>query len=241
MLREIKKKQIILENRKPYSHETAEHIREINMVDWISSSLRMDKSSLSRQETERILGGEFITNASLNEHAVIERYRDLINSVNDMAAMSYSLNKEMLATFYKKLTGKPDAPYRKENPVLVALNYTPPHPSLIEEQMDILMNWFYGRDTDRNPVLKATNLHNRIIEVYPYDVYSEAIARAAMYYFLMENGYPPFELIFTEQEYNAAVAEYLKRGRTEPFYSGIERSIYNKMVLLMRLTDEGII
>jgi Fic family protein len=239
MFREIKKKQIILENRKPYPNQIREYIHELNMVDWIYSSMRMDGSILTRNQVERILKGEFIQDASLNEHAVIERHRHLFKTSNDMLEMSGSFNKEMILLFARILTENDSIQYRKENPVLVSLNYNPPHPSEIEEQIYLLMSWFYSDDMESNPILKATCLHHRIIEIYPFDSYSEAVARAAMYYFLMEKGYHTFELNLSEREYNIAVMEYLKKENAEPFYSAIEYSLFNKMEVLIQLTSIG--
>jgi len=239
MFRDINKKRIILENRKPYASEVSGYIREINMLDWIHSSMRLDGSAISRGEVGRILKGEFIPDVNLSDHALIERYRDLIDTAGEMAAMSYTLSLDIIMTFAKKLAGDADVAYRRGNPVLISLNYNPPHPAEIDEQMEILMNWFYAEDREADIVRKACILHNRIIEVYPFDMYSEAVARAAMYFFLMAEGYQPFELAFSEQEYNGAVAEYLRRENIEPFYAEIERDLLSKMGLLMRLTENN--
>ena len=236
MFQELKKKQILLEKRRPYSSETGDYIRELNMLDWIHSSMRLDGCTLDRFETEKILKGGFVEDANINDHVLIERYCEMICAANDMAEMSYTLNKEMILTFQQKLTGDEGVGYRRENPVLVSLNYNPPHPSEIEEQMALMMNWFYSDDMELNPIRKAVCLHHRLIEIYPFDVYSEANARAAMYYFLMERGFPPFELDMKEQEYNGAVTEYLKRENPEVFYREAERCLFNKMDVLMQLT-----
>jgi len=238
MFREIKKRQLILESRKPFGSETGEFIRELNALDWIHSSMRLDGSVLTRPETEKIMKGGFVDAASVNDHMLVERYSDMLRTANDMLAMEFSLNKEMILTFWQKLSGAVETLYRKENPVLVSMNYNPPHPSEIEDQMEILMNWFYSGDMESNPILKAACLHLRIIEIYPFDIYAEATARAAMYYYLMENGLPPFEIRMKEQEYNIAVMEYLKRDNPEPFYQEVERSLFNKMEILIQLTAQ---
>jgi hypothetical protein len=59
-----------------------------------------------------------------------------------------------------------------------------------------------------------------------------------MYYFLMEKGYCPFEINMSEQEYNTVVMEYLKRENMEPFHTVIERSLFNKMEVLMQSTTD---
>ncbi|MCL1808545.1 MAG: Fic family protein [Clostridiales bacterium] len=236
MFREIKKKLIILENRKPYSSETNKYIQEIDMADWIHSSLRLDGCALSRHEVETILRGDLVADASLDDHVIVERYGGLFKSAGDSLAISSCLSKEMMFSFQSRLAGGERAHYRKGNPVLLSINHNPPHPSEIEEQMDILMNWFYSEDMEANPILKAVCLHHRIIETYPFDMYSEAVARAAMFYFLMERGYPVFEISMSEQEYNRSVIEYLKKEDPQPFYQEAERSLLNKMELLIQLT-----
>jgi len=236
MFREIKQKQVILENRKPYSSETIAYINEINMLEWIHSSMRLDGSALSRPETEAILKGGFVESASLLDHALIDRYCELILTANDMLDMSYELTKEMISLFHQRLTGEKGTGYRKDNPVLVSLNDNPPHPSEIEEQMGILMNWFYSGDMESNQLHKAVCLHHRLIEIYPFEAYSEAVARAAMYYYLMTKGFPPFEIEMRDYEYNIAVIEYLKRENPQPFYAEVEKSLFSKMEVLTQLT-----
>ena len=240
MFREIKKRQIILENRKPYGSGICERILEMNRVDWIYSSMRLDGSKLKRDEVEIIMNGGFIESANLNEHTVIEKYNDMYRAAADNLALSSSLNREMILCFHRLLSGSAATDFRRGQPVLESFKYVPPHPADVEEQMSILMNWFYSEneETERDPILKAVCLHHRIIEVYPFDEYSEATARAAMYYYLMEKGLPAFEINMSKQEYENAVAEYLARENAEPFRTAVERGLFNKMEVLMQLTAQ---
>jgi len=236
MLRELKQKQIILENRKPYSTGVREYIRELSLLDWTYSSMRLDGGVLSRAETEKILKGGFIENVSISDHILIERYGDLFKAVNYMLEMSHNLNKEMILKFNQKLTGKSVNAYRRDNPVLVSLSHNPPHFSEIDEQIDLLMNWFFSEDMESDPVKKAACLHMRLLEIYPFEEFTEATARAAMYYYLMENGLPVFEIVLREQEYNTVVMEYLKKENLRPFCMELEEGLFNKMEVLIQLT-----
>ena len=49
-----------------------------------------------------------------------------------------------------------------------------------------------------------------MIRIYPYDEFSEIIARAAMEYELLYSGKPMCPLTLQETEYNCALTEYLK-------------------------------
>lgn len=239
MLREIKKKQIILENRKPYIKEISDYIIELNKFDWIFSSLRIDGSSLTKAQIERIMKGEFFEDQPLSFHARIERFNNLFNTMQELLEMSFSFNKDLFHNFAGILADDASAQYRRSNPILVSLNYNPPHPAEIEEQINILMTWFFSDDMATNPLKKAACLHNRIIEIYPFESITEEVARAAMYYYLMEHGYPTFDLNLSDNEYNVAVEAYLKHENIEPFYNVIERNLLTKMEVLMQLTAKN--
>lgn len=236
MFREIKKKKLILDNRKPYARETADYIDEINLVDWIYTSMRLDGSSIGKSDVQKIIKGEFIVTVTVNDHSAIGNYQNAIRLAYDMADMDIELTEEYLFRFYQILANPEKPDYRRTNPVLVMLDYVPPHPSEIEEQMDILFQWLHTFDFEGNSILRAAWLHNKLIEIWPYESHSEAVARMAMYYELIRNGYPPVLLNLNETEYYSAVRSYLKKEEIQPLYEPLERGVYNKLEIMMQLT-----
>jgi len=236
VFREIKKKKLILENRKPYVKETAEYIDEINLVDWIYTSIRLEGSSIGKADVHRIIKGEFLVDASIRDHSAVGCYQDAVRLAYDMADMGIELTEKYLFRFYQILANPGSPDYRRTNPVLVMLDYIPPHPSEIEEQMDILFQWMDTNDFQSNPILRAAYLHNKLVEIYPYETYSEAVARMAMYYELIRNGYPPVLLNLSESEYYSAIISYLKKEDIQPLYEPLERGVFNKLEIMMQLT-----
>lgn len=236
MFREIKKKKLILDNRKPYTKETAEYIDEINLIDWIYTSMRLDGSSIGKTSVQKIVKGDFIVDVTINDHSMIGNFQDAIKLAYDMANMEIELTEKYLFRFYQLLANPERLEYRRNNPILVMLDYIPPHPSEIEEQMEILFQWMNTYDFQGNPILRAAYLHNKLVEIYPYEAYSEAVARMAMYYELIRNGYPPVLLNLSESEYYAAIRNYLKKEEIQPLYEPLERGVYNKLEIMMQLT-----
>ena len=239
MDRDIKKKQIILENRRPFTPEVRTRMQEMDLIDWITASMRLDGSPMGREQIEIILNGGFIEEFSLVEHVLVTRYNSLVAYARDLLEMTSTLNIEMLFAFQKKLSEEETPGFRRGNPVLIALDYNPPHPAEIKEQLSILIDWFYSDDEMFNPVKKAALLHHRVIEIYPFDEYSEAVARACMYYHLMQHGLPVCDIELSQQEYYAAIIAYLKKANVEPFYRSIERSMHKKMESLIELTQKS--
>ena len=120
--------------------------------------------------------------------------------------------------------------------MLLALGYNPPYSREVEGQMRLLFTWLYSDPYETNPLMKAAQLHNRIIEIYPFEENSEEMARFILYYFLLRQGFPPFSLGISEQEYNEMMINYLKNEDSRPFYQVVERAVFNKMEVLMQLT-----
>jgi Fic family protein len=153
-----------------------------------------------------------------------------------MASLETELTEQYLFRFYQILAAPEKQEYRRTNPVLIMLDYIPPHPSEIEEQMDILFQSMNTDDFQSNPILRAAYLHNKLVEIYPYESHSEAVARMALYYELIRNGYPPVLLNLSEQEYYSAIRSYLKKEEIQPLYEPLERGVYNKLEVMMQLT-----
>ncbi|HYE69558.1 MAG TPA: Fic family protein, partial [Anaerovoracaceae bacterium] len=154
----------------------------------------------------------------------------------DMANMEIELTEKYLFRFYQLLANSESLEYRRTNPILVMLDYIPPHPSEIEEQMEIMFQWMNTYDFQSNPILRAAYLHNKLVEIYPYETHSEAVARMAMYYELIRNGFPPVLLNLSESEYYGAIRSYLKKEEIQPMYEPLERGVYNKLEIMMQLT-----
>ena len=240
MFREIKKKKLILDNRKPYAGEAIRLIEEINQVDWIYTAMRLDGNNIARNNVQKIVRGEFVIDVKVGDHAVITQYQKVIKLAYDMADMKAEPDEKSLFRFYQILADHGTQEYRRTNPVLVALDYNPPYPSEIEEQMEILTQWMQVNDFQNNPILRAAYLHNKIVEIYPYETHSEAVARMAMYFELLRNGYPPVLLNLSESEYYAAIRSYLKKEEIQPMYDPLERAVYNKLEIMMQLTADQV-
>lgn len=238
MYREIKKKKVILDNRKPYSAEASRFLYELNSVDWIFSSIRLDGYSINRDSVERIVKGEFLVNQSVDLHRMISNMQQVIKSMDSMAQMDTNLNEAMLFTVYNSLEGLSGSEYRKSNPILHMLNYNPPHFKEVEEQMELLFQWLYQDQGDGNPMERAAFLHNKLIEIYPFEIGTERLARTLAQYQLIRSGLPPIQWNMSEQEYYDSIKQYLKNEEIQPIYDALERGVYNKLEIMMQLTSE---
>lgn len=237
MYREIKKKKIILGNRLPYSHEVSKMISDMNLLDWVYTSLRLDGSPLSVETVNLMLKGEITSEATLEEHAFVSRFAQTIKKAFSLASIHKEIDLSLIMKLYGLMTGIEEPHFRKGNPILIPLSYTPPHAQEVDEQMGILLQWLSTDKEETNTLRKACLLHHKFLEIYPFECYSEAMARFLFYYLLILEGYPPFPISLTESAYNETLATFLRREDIEPFYIVVERCLLHKMEVLMQLTQ----
>ncbi len=239
MFREIKKKKLILENRRPYKPGIPEAIREMNYLDWIQTSLRIDGSSLSREQVREMLLGEPLPNATVFECGLVDNLRSLIAKALDMQSMNLRITDVVIADVYNIISGGSDPVLRRTTSPVAGFGHTPPTTREIPEQLDIFARFVNSSQDEysANPLEKAAQIHNRFIEIYPFPKWNEELARFFMFYYLLCQGYPTFILSFSESEYVAAVKAYLEKNDSSLFYKGIERAVFSKLDALMNLTS----
>lgn len=236
MYREIKKKKLILDNRKPYSKEISEYLAELDVVDLAHTSFRLSGSSLTRNEITKMCRGEIITSAGLNEHARIEAYKNVLKEMNILAGRRYKLSEEVVVRLYRVLTGRNPAP-RESNPVIYEWSYNPPHWSEVGGRMDAMFEHANAeRPAMTNYVLRASEIHNEFLAIYPLTDENEEMARLLFYYYLMIKKYGVFSLDLNEIEYNSLMAKYLKDGEASRFSHIAEHSLHKKLEIMMQIT-----
>ncbi|MBN7772938.1 Fic family protein [Clostridium aminobutyricum] len=238
MYQEILSKKKNLDSRKPYAPQMKEQIKKSELCEMIYTLLRLDGSNITKEQVVRILEGEFIVEATVSDHFIIKKYIQCLLFMDDLLAMDSEISYKILEQFYEILSEGEGTVLRMSNPTLYTLDYNPPHWKDIEHLLKEFIKWSYEEAAERNPLLRAAYLHNKLFEIYPFELYSEAVARLVMYYSLLRDGYPIFELRLSEREYNTAVMKYLNAGDIQPFYGALERSIYNRLDILLQMTAE---
>lgn len=237
MYREIKKKKLILENRKPYTREAESLIRELARIQWIHSSLLLEGCKLTRPVVEGLLKGEFFTEVSIGDHMAVSNFNQAIDYIYNITGMAMDLDDKIMLKILALLTGGNVTGYRQDNPVLRMMDYNPPHFKEVDEQMDMVFQQYKRDKGEENPIMVAAKLHNQLVEIYPYQRYSEAMARIAASYHLISSQLPPAPWNMNEQEYYEGLTIYLKKEDSSPIYNMLERSVFNSLEVMMQLTS----
>lgn len=238
MFNELKKKKLVFDSFKPFSDEFKTTYNNLNILDFAYMNLKLDGSSLTREGVNEICKGQTIDNVPIMEHQEIEFHKQVLKTFGDMIEMRMDLDEPQLVRLYTVLTNNETLSFRQAGTMLYHLDYMPPHSSDIESSLKNVFIRTFKADFGDDFIKKAIFIHNKIIEVYPFEKKSEALARVAMEYELVRNGMPiiPFEL--TESQYNSMLADYLKSGESDELYDNIVTSASKKIDLLLEILRE---
>ncbi|MCI8608865.1 MAG: hypothetical protein HFE73_04400 [Firmicutes bacterium] len=236
MLREIKKKMVILRNRAPFSPEVKAYLRQLENREWVYMNLRLFGSGLSRENIDTVLEGGYILGATVDEHLLIERMGTLREYIYHLTDMGTTVSMNVLQDMHRIITESKDQ-FRKTNPILLEYDHNPMMPADIPKAMESLIRFAVREELGENPFTKAARLHNRLLEIYPYKEGNQLLARALMYYYLIGYGYPMAPLSMSEQTYNEAIMTYLKKGDSEALSNALAEGVLHRLTLMMQLTE----
>lgn len=238
MMREIRKKRVILENRAPLPEHVRAFIKETELLDWLEMNLRLDGSNLTRENIKAVLDGEVMLGGRIMDHLLIERLRDLLVRLYGMTAMKQTTGEDVVRQIAGMVSGSDDKKidWRKTTPVLRQYGFTPPLPSELPGKMQEFFRFASMPDETENPFPKAAEIHDRFLKIYPLAENNEFTARALMEYHLITRGYPAVALRAGEQEYNRQIAQYVQRGMKTSFSQELLEETFDRFSLMIQLT-----
>ena len=220
MIREIRKKLVVLSNRSPFPQTVKDYIDHLEKLDWIYMNLKLDGSPLTRDECEKILIGEPVMNGSIMDHVMVQKLDELRSQLYDLSDRGIDVGPELI----------------KSTPQIVEYGYTPVLPSEIPSAIKRFAVYSNETDEFENPFEKAAGIHNRYLAIYPYKDGNQITARALMEYYLLLKGLPMAYIGDSEMEYNSMFAEFCRTGESKPLAEHLEKAVLDRLELMIQLT-----
>ena len=235
MYKEIFKKIEILNEKAANIKSSQRVISDADRIDWIYSCMKAGGFPLDRSAIVDILEGRMHVEMTLDDYTKIEQYKELFRYVDDTIGMSSRLDQKILVHLNGMIVGRQTL-IRKNLPPLRQYSHLPPQPQDVIKELRVLFRDLY-EDKKRNVIEKAAWLHNEIIRIYPFDEECEATARAALFYYLKQEGLYPVTLGLSEDEYTQIITDYVNKKDQDAFRRVLERAIYNKVDMLISLLE----
>ncbi len=243
MLREIRKKMVILRNRSPFRQEVKDYLNDLEYREWIHMNMRLSGSGLTPAQIDEIMRGGCVMEATVSDHLMLDRLEELRQFIYRLTDMGARLSQQIIQDMHAIISGQNRREdYRKSSPVLQEYGCMAMMASDIPEAMAQLV-YFAGQhgtgmesSVCENPMEKAALLHNRLLEIYPFHEGNEMTARAVMYYILAEAGLPLAALQLGRQEYQILFSHYLKYRDSRGLGQLLGQAVMERLDLMMQLT-----
>ncbi len=243
MLRDIRKKMVILRNRSPFPQEVKDYLNDLECREWISMNMRLSGSSLTEVQIDTILRGGVVMEAAVSDHLMLDRLEQLRQFIYRLTDMGAGLSQQIVKDMHAIICGgNVRAEYRRSSPVLRDYGYTTMVPGEVPGAMEELIHFAGQRGNGletgagENPLEKAALVHNRLMEIYPFKEESEMVARAVLYYILAEAGYPLAAVQINEEEYRQMFSDYLKYRDSRGLAQALGQAVTERLDLMMQLT-----
>ena len=204
-------------------------VKEVNRIDMIKAPLVIRHPNHERIAIERILEGDLQKDVPVKDYVFIENMGNLVRVAMNCLEMDTYIDRNFLLSAYRILAEDENVYFRKNNPVVYAFNHVPVHSLDIEEKLNDALRRLYSKAAGNNAILKAMYIHNKIIDIYPFQEYSGEIAVFALNYHLMENGFAPINMPIKRDAYLTMVSQCLKGQHQEQFYEFLVGAVREKM------------
>ena len=236
---EVKEKMRSLLAKAPFSNELKETKQRLDVVDFAFSNLNLDGSRITRAGVNSILDENVIYDIPVKEHRLIGIHKALLSKMDDWNDMKKDVDISIAEDVYKAIAETDTVEYRKGNPVLYHLDFVPADYLDIRDEFAKKLKQVDWKDYGGDFCAKAATFHMEVIRIYPFNDYTEMLARSIMQYIFISNGLFPISLKIDEVKYNNVISEALLTGSYEEFAEIIRQSIILKLdYLIEKATPE---
>ncbi|MBD2862443.1 Fic family protein [Paenibacillus oceani] len=222
LLNELKEE---LDRCRPLPSAAVRNLDEVYRVEWTYNSNAIEGNTLSLLETKLVLEqGLTIGGKKLREHFEVINHSEAISYVQDIVHRSIELTEHVIKSVHQLvLTNIDDANaghYRTIHMFISGSQHTPPHYTLVQEQMEQLVQWYEEHKDILHPVNLAAEFHFKFVYIHPFSDGNGRTARLLMNLILMKHGYPPAIVKAASEarlNYYESLEEASKNGNLNPF------------------------
>jgi Fic family protein len=179
------------EQRAPRADQRA--FRKRFTMCWLYHELSLEGVAVNENDLQRALSGREGRDYCDNQRLLqIRAFHDAVERLRVAAASREELSVALLNELHDILAADADKPkWRADEGATEAYKHDVVDPEIVQEELAAVMTDAKNAGFKRHPVALAVHVHYRLIRVWPYNLFSAAIARMASNLVLMSNGYPP--------------------------------------------------
>ncbi len=190
-----------LNQRRPLTSGELQRMQEEFLIEYTYNSNAIEGNTLTLQETALVLEGVTIDRKPLKDHLEAVGHKDAFIYVQELVRDKVSFSESVIKQIHTLvLMDRPDdrGIYRRIPVRIMGAYHTPPEPMLVPEQMEKLIAEFSKKKL--HPIENTALFHLKFEGIHPFVDGNGRTGRLIMNLFLMQNGYPPINVKFTDRK-----------------------------------------
>lgn len=230
-----------LDTRRPLTQGELERLNEEFMIEFTYNSNAIEGNTLTLQETAMVLEGITIDQKPLKDHLEAVGHKDAFLYVQDIVSNKMPLTEFVIKNIHSLvLMNKPEdkGVYRRVPVRIMGALTEPVQPYMIEPKITELLAENEKRKATMNIIERVARFHLEFESIHPFIDGNGRTGRLLMNFELMQNGYPPINVKFTDRKrYYDAFDSYSRNQNAMPMTNLITEYVTERLEQYLRVID----
>ncbi len=220
-----------LDRRRPLTRGESKRLQDEFLVEFTYNSNAIEGNTLTMQETALVLEGITIDKKSLKEHLEAVGHRDAFHYVLSLVSDKIPISERIIREIHSLvLIERPEdkGVYRKIPVKIMGAHHEPPQPYLVQVQMEkSLLNLSHDK---RHIIERAALFHLDFEGIHPFIDGNGRTGRLILNLMLMQAGYPPIDIKFTDRrQYYATFDRYYRDNDASPMVNMVGEYVKERL------------
>lgn len=228
-----------LDRRRPLTAGELKRLQDEFLVDYTYNSNAIEGNTLTLQETALVLEGLTVDQKPLKDHLEAVGHKDAFLYVQELVRDKVSFSETIMKQIHTLvLMDRPEdrGIYRRIPVRIMGAYHTPPDPVMVPELMEHLVKEF--PDSKLHPIERASLFHLKFEGIHPFVDGNGRTGRLILNLFLMQNGYPPINVKFTDRKrYYDAFDSYYRDNDASAMVQMVAEYVEEQLNRYMTITD----
>ncbi|MGN1123870.1 MAG: Fic family protein [Eubacterium sp.] len=230
-----------LDTCRPLTQGELKRLNEEFMIEFTYNSNAIEGNTLTLQETAMVLEGITIDQKPLKDHLEAVGHKDAFLYVQDIVSNKIPLTEFVIKNIHSLvLMNRPEdkGVYRRV-PVRIMGAYTEPvQPYMIEPKITELLAENEKRKGTMNIIERVARFHLEFESIHPFIDGNGRTGRLLLNFELMQNGYPPINVKFTDRKrYYDAFDSFSRNQDTRPMTNLIAEYVTERLEQYVGIID----
>jgi Fic family protein len=207
-----------LKNLRPLSPESAKRLTEDFMIDYTYHSNAIEGSTLTLDETARVLqDGITIAKKPLIHHLEAVGHKDAYYYVEDLVKNKAPLDEKTIRNIHSLVLmhgGVNRGAYRNV-PVRVG-DFHPCQPFEVPGKMEQLITEYNTEMKQRHPVERVALFHLQFETIHPFIDGNGRVGRLLLNFDLMKEGFPPINIKYSDRDVYYDCFNHYRENNKDP-------------------------